>query len=77
MNGSELATRAIRCPALQVFGEITSRANVDYDAVARQVCHDIGYNSDVSRLWSAVTVFGWGGALCWAWRDAVPVCAVS
>lgn len=55
VNGSGLATHVIRCPALQVFGEITSRANVDYDAVARQVCHDIGYKSDVSCLWLAVS----------------------
>jgi S-adenosylmethionine synthetase len=38
----------LRLPCLQVFGEITSHADVDYDAVARQVCHDIGYNHDVS-----------------------------
>lgn len=36
--------------SLQVFGEITSHADVDYDAVARQVCHDIGYNHDVSGI---------------------------
>lgn len=35
---------------LQVFGEITSHAEVDYDAVARAVCDDIGYNNDVSVL---------------------------
>jgi S-adenosylmethionine synthetase len=35
-------------PLPQVFGEITSAANVDYETVARQVCHDIGYNHDVS-----------------------------
>jgi S-adenosylmethionine synthetase len=33
---------------VQVFGEITSHADVDYDAIARQTCHDIGYNHDVS-----------------------------
>lgn len=33
---------------LQVFGEITSQAEVDYESVARQVCSDIGYTSDVS-----------------------------
>lgn len=36
---------------MQVFGEITSHAQVDYESVARQVCRDIGYTSDVSGPW--------------------------
>ena len=31
---------------LQVFGEITSHADVDYAAIARQACRDIGYTDE-------------------------------
>lgn len=29
-----------------VFGEITTRAKVDYEAVVRKTCRDIGFISD-------------------------------
>ncbi|WIA29561.1 hypothetical protein OEZ86_012055 [Tetradesmus obliquus] len=36
---------AVKDNFMLVFGEITSRAEVDYAAVARQACRDIGYTS--------------------------------
>ena len=31
---------------VMVFGEITTKANVDYEKVVRQVCRDVGFISD-------------------------------
>lgn len=45
-NSKVACETAVKDNFMLVFGEITSNAQVDYDAVARQVCHDIGYNSD-------------------------------
>lgn len=33
-------------PQVMVFGEITTRAKVDYEAVVRKTCKDIGFISD-------------------------------
>ena len=35
---------------VMVFGEITTTAKVDYEAVVRQVCKDIGFNSEEDGL---------------------------
>ena len=31
---------------VMVFGEITTKANVDYEAVVRKACQDIGYDDE-------------------------------
>ena len=37
---------ATKTNMVMVFGEITTTAKVDYEAVVRQVCKDIGFNSE-------------------------------
>ena len=34
-----------------VFGEITTKANVDYEAVVRKACADIGYDAAEKGNW--------------------------
>jgi hypothetical protein len=58
----------------QVFGEITSAANVDYETVARQVCHDIGYNHDVSANGGVV---GTSQRVCAPCTAALPSCPAA
>ena len=45
---------------VMVFGEITTTAKVDYEAVVRQVCKDIGFNSEEDGL---------NGNTCEVWLD--------
>ena len=33
-----------------VFGEITTKAKVDYEAVVRKVCNDVGFTSEAVGL---------------------------
>ena len=33
-----------------VFGEITTKAKVDYEAVVRKVCNDVGFTSEAAGL---------------------------
>lgn len=37
---------AIKDNKLFIYGEATTKANIDYDAIAREVLTDIGYNAD-------------------------------
>ena len=41
---------ATKTNMVMVFGEITTTAKVDYEAVVRQVCKDIGFNSEEDGL---------------------------
>lgn len=45
-NSKVACETAVKDNFMLVFGEITSHADVDYAAVARQTCHDIGYSHD-------------------------------
>jgi hypothetical protein len=40
------AARAALLVQVMVFGEITTRAKVDYEAIVRQTCRNIGFTSD-------------------------------
>ena len=35
---------------VMVFGEITTKAKVDYEAVVRKTCEEIGFTSDDVRI---------------------------
>ena len=41
---------ATKTNMVMVFGEITTKAKVDYEAVVRQVCRDVGFISDETGL---------------------------
>ena len=43
-----------------VFGEITTKAKVDYEAVVRKTCRDIGFTSEDVGLDADTCKVGWG-----------------
>ena len=41
---------ATKTGMVMVFGEITTKAEVDYEAVVRKVCNDVGFTSEAVGL---------------------------